>query len=234
MQAQQYDPGENGKTEAWVIIDAQPESCLYVGLKDGVDRPTLAQSLAEGTVERCLHRITVERGDCVFIPAGTVHAIGEGVLLAEVQQSSDLTFRLYDWGRLGSDGKPRRLHVEDALACIDFERGPVTPETPQTVANIPGSSGIAANTQSDGFCRLEQLVQSSHFAIRRHTADTRFALPEDGRFHVLMTFDGKADLQCGPDRCEVQTGATWLIPADRPNLDVLPHNQVVLLDAYLV
>ena len=118
--ARDFDPTENGKTEAWVIVVAEPGSRLYAGLKDGVDAATLRQSLADGRIEDCLHSFEVAAGDCVFIPAGTVHAIAEGILLAEVQQSSDLTFRLYDWGRLGADGQPRELHIEESFRCIDF------------------------------------------------------------------------------------------------------------------
>jgi len=102
-QARRFVPGECGKTEAWVILAADPGSCIYAGLKAGVDERALREALAQGTVEQRLHRLTVVAGDCLYIPAGTVHAIGEGILLAEVQQSSDLTFRLFDWNRVGPD-----------------------------------------------------------------------------------------------------------------------------------
>ncbi|MBS0265706.1 MAG: class I mannose-6-phosphate isomerase, partial [Planctomycetes bacterium] len=115
-QAHAFLPWERGKTEAWVILSADPGSCVYAGLKSGVTRESLMQALQAGSVEECLHKLPVAPGDCIFVPAGTVHAIGEGIVLAEVQQSSNLTFRLFDWNRLGQDGRPRQLHIEESLA----------------------------------------------------------------------------------------------------------------------
>lgn len=120
-------PGELGKTEAWIVLDAAPEGRVYAGLKPGVDRAELERALDAGTVADCLHGFAPRPGDCVFLPAGTVHAVGGGVLMAEVQQSSDATFRLFDWNRVGADGRPRPLHRREALASIDWARGPVEP-----------------------------------------------------------------------------------------------------------
>src|SRR5207244_1090788 len=117
--------GDCGKTEAWVILHADPGSALYTGLKPGVDRPGLEIALRNGTVESALHRVEPRQGDCFFIPGGTVHAIGGGIVLAEIQQTSDATFRLYDWKRVDSNGRPRPLHLDQAMQCIDFDAGPV-------------------------------------------------------------------------------------------------------------
>ncbi len=165
VQARFFDPNENGKTEAWVILDAKPDSRIYAGLKRSLDPFRLQRHLAAGTVEECLHSYAVRAGDCVFIPAGTVHAIGEGILLAEVQQSSDLTFRLHDWGRLGMDGQPRPLHVEESLACIDFDRGPVDP--------------VVSRLQNGA---TEELVSSEFFTLRRHTTHDSFCSPTTTAF----------------------------------------------------
>ena len=154
QQAAAAIPGERGKTEAWVILEAEPQACVFAGLKPGVDRPALAQAVAAGTVEECLHRVAVKPGDCIFIPAGTVHALGEGVLLAEVQQSSDITYRLHDWNRLGPDGRPRPLHIEASLECTDFSRGPVDPQVPQP---LPPWGPIAR----------ERLVHADYFILDR-------------------------------------------------------------------
>src|SRR5262249_19325002 len=120
-------PGEGGKTEAWFVLAAAPESKIYAGLLPGVDEPALRKALATGTVADCLHQFRPRPGDCLFLPAGTVHAVGGGVLLAEVQQTSDATFRLFDWNRVDAQGRPRSLHVEQALACINWRQGPVLP-----------------------------------------------------------------------------------------------------------
>src|SRR5947209_335681 len=120
-------PGEGGKTEAWFVLDVAPGGRIYAGLLPGVDERRLREALAAGAVADCLHAFEPRPGDCVFLPAGTVHAVGGGVLMAEVQQTSDATFRLFDWDRCDSQGKRRTLHVKEALACIDWTRGPVTP-----------------------------------------------------------------------------------------------------------
>jgi mannose-6-phosphate isomerase len=218
-QAKTIDAHENGKTEAWVIVDAAPGSCLYAGLKSGIDHKLLAESLAQGTVEECLHRFHVSQGDCVYIPAGTVHAISEGILLAEIQQSSDLTFRLCDWGRVGSDGNPRPLHVEQALNCIDFDRGPVDPLVPNII--------------SRGRHTVEELVRCEFFVIRRHTTEEPFTIATDNRFHILTLLGGCAELVCGDDRREFAMGRTILLPASAADARLMPTGEIILLETFL-
>src|SRR5262249_28961480 len=104
-------PGELAKTEAWYVLDAAPNSRIYAGLKPGVGPGEFGRRLAAGTVTDCLHSFQPQPGELVFVPAGTVHAVGGGVLLAEIQQTSDVTFRLFDWNRHDSSGKPRPLHI---------------------------------------------------------------------------------------------------------------------------
>src|SRR5205823_6771964 len=122
------------KTEAWVVLAADPGSKIYAGLMPGVDRQTLESAFASGVaaaIEECLHEFEPRAGDCVLIEAGTVHALGAGLLVAEIQQASDTTYRLYDWGRLGADGEPRQLHIEQGLAATDFSAVEVAPIQPQ-------------------------------------------------------------------------------------------------------
>ena len=104
---------------------------LYVGFKPGFDKAAVERELRRGTLELCLHRLEPDVAECVFLPAGVVHAIGGGLLIAEIQQSSDVTYRLFDWNRLGPDGEPRQLHIDEALACIDFNYGPGGPQIPK-------------------------------------------------------------------------------------------------------
>ncbi len=220
-QAARYQPGENGKTEAWVILTAEPGSRLYTGLKTGVDRETLLAAINNGTLEDCLHSITVSAGDCVFLPAGTVHAIGEGILLAEIQQSSNLTFRLYDWGRVGADGQPRLLHIQEALACIDFDRGPVSPVTPTILSGAESKS--------------ERLVQCPYFEIQRHTSSTPFRLAPRETFQVVMMLRGAADISTQSERAAVSRGGTILIPACETEVAITPTGpeNVILLEAFV-
>jgi mannose-6-phosphate isomerase len=217
--ARRFDPSENGKTEAWVILDAAPGSMLWVGLQPGVGKDELREALRNGCVERCLHALSVRPGDCIFVPAGTVHAIGEGVLLAEIQQSSNLTFRLYDWGRLGADGQPRPLHIDEALDCIDFTRGPVGPVQPRRV-------GSGAETS-------EELVRCEQFVIRRHAVQRAFEIEDDDRFHVFVTLAGQFDLEVAGDSLRMPRGTTVLAPAERHHIRLAPGRHSVLLEAFL-
>ncbi len=119
--------GARPKTEAWYIIDREPGASLYVGLIPGVDKQTFASAIMSGEVDALLNEVPVEPGDLIYLPSGTIHAIGEGILLAEVQQSSNTTYRVFDWNRLGLDGNPRDLHVGQALESIHFNESGIPP-----------------------------------------------------------------------------------------------------------
>jgi mannose-6-phosphate isomerase len=112
--------GGEPKTEAWFIADAAPGAELYVGLKRGMTRAGFEQKIRDGSVAECFHRLPVKAGDAMFLPSGRVHAIGAGLVIFEIQQNSDTTYRVFDWNRVGLDGKPRELHVAESLASIDF------------------------------------------------------------------------------------------------------------------
>ena len=219
-QARRFDPHENGKTESWVIIDALPGSRLYAGLKPGVDAEQLRQAAGDGTVETLLHSFEVTPGECVFIPAGTVHAIGEGILLAEVQQMSNLTFRLYDWGRLGSDGQPRPLHVEESIACTDFRRGPVHPVRPRRIEHRHGVT--------------DELVNCDYFVMRRHVLERDHRLPPADHFRILTVLKGTGDLTWGGNEAmRFPLGRTALVPAASPEVTVHPLEEMTVLEACL-
>jgi len=217
-QAPRFVPNERGKTEAWVILAADPGSCVYAGLKPGVDETVLREALSKANVEECLHRVEVAVGDCLFIPAGTVHAIGEGILLAEVQQSSDLTFRLFDWNRLGADGKPRDLHVEQSLACIDFSRGAVNPSAP----------AIARNAGA----QVEELVRCPFFVIHRHTLSEPRTIIADDRCHILMALSGMIECQGREGSQSVDVGETVLVPAAALPVRLIPRLPAVVLEVF--
>ena len=218
--AKTYDPTENGKTEAWVILDADPGACLYAGLNDGVGPDELRTASENGTVEILLHRFEVSAGDCVFIPAGTVHAIGAGVLLAEIQQSSDLTFRLYDWGYVDPSCNPRQIHLDESIACTDFSRGPVDAVTPEP---LPGPSA-----------KSERLVAGDFFVIDRHGGSVSFTVETGDRFRVLMAAAGSATLTGDFADIPLALGETVLVPAACPSVTVEPGGDgVTVLDSYL-
>jgi mannose-6-phosphate isomerase len=112
--------GGEPKTEMWFIAHAEPGACLFIGVKEGVDRAAFERALEAGTVADVVNRLPVRTGDSIFIPSGRLHAIGAGLVIFEIQQNSDTTYRVFDWNRMGLDGKPRALHIAESLACIDF------------------------------------------------------------------------------------------------------------------
>src|SRR5262249_33622319 len=130
-QAAEQEPPDLGKTEAWVVLAAEPGSKIYAGVRPGIDQTDLARAIEEGTSDAGLHQFEPRVGDCVFLEARTVHALGAGLLIAEIQQASDTTYRLFDWNRRDRDGQQRQLHIAESLATIDFARGPVGPQRPR-------------------------------------------------------------------------------------------------------
>jgi mannose-6-phosphate isomerase len=220
-QAREFDLRENGKTEAWIVLDARPDSPLFVGLKPGVAYADLKKSIAHGAVESCLHSFVPAVGDCIYVPAGTVHAIGEGILIAEVQQPSDLTFRLYDWGRVGADGKPRDVHVEQSLRCTDFEAGPGSPVRP---VSLPSSSGTVLS---------EELVRCPYFVMRRHTLTGPFAFALDSQCRMVSVLDGRGELNWEGGSVSLQRGDTFVLPAAAPGTQLAPSPSATILETTL-
>lgn len=215
-QAAGLDPPDLGKTEAWVVLAAEPGSRIYAGLKRGFDRRALERELHRGTCELCLHQFEPRAGDCVFLPAGTVHALGAGLLIAEVQQSSDTTYRLFDWNRVGTDGRPRALHIEQALDVIDFRRGPVDPVRPAS------ESGIA------------RLVACDKFIMDRIEMRAARMVGESARCHILLVLEGEVRVAGDPSQQALKAGETVLLPASVGPVEVSPCSpSASILDVYL-
>jgi len=210
--------GDNGKTEAWVIVHAEPDSLIYAGLRPGVSRERFAKALAAGGVEPLLHRFPARAGDCVFIPAGTVHAIGAGVVLAEVQQSSDTTFRVHDWDRLGPDGRGRTLHHAEALESTDFDAGPVEPVRPAPAAFEGGTR--------------EELVRCRYFHLDRLRIDGPATVGGVGHFTIAVGLGGGATVEDPGGVAEpvpVGLGRTALLPASVGPCRVVPEGTGAVL-----
>ncbi len=190
-----------GKTESWVVLHAEPGAEIFAGLKSGVTREELIAHSRAGTIADCLHRLTPRAGDCLHIPAGTVHAIGGGVVVAEIQQTSDATFRLFDWNRVDSRGNSRALHIDQALEAIDFNRGPIVPQIPET-----------ASDQAAAPCEL--LIQSPYYQLQRVTLAEPWTADIQG-MEVWMSLRGQARVTvAGSNRSRTfRTGETLLVPA---------------------
>lgn len=164
------DLGGEPKTEVWYIAHAGPGAELYVGVKEGVTEGAFRQALGNGTVEELIHAIPVKTGDHIFIPSGRLHAIGAGLLIYEIQQNSDTTYRVFDWNRIGLDGVPRDLHIEESLRCIDF--GDVEPQMDSAVGNL--------------ICECE------HFRLEKHALGPGESVSRatGGRFSILTIISG--------------------------------------------
>jgi mannose-6-phosphate isomerase len=220
--AQKMTPPDLGKTEAWYIIAAEPGAVLYAGLKAGVGKKELASAIASGRVEDCLHKIEPQAGDCVFIPAGTVHALGAGLLVAEIQQASNTTFRLFDWNRVDADGKPRTLHIESSLAVIDYSSGPRPLQIPQPTSQP----------------QRERLVACEKFILDRITPPSPSSsgcstLCGDGKFHLLTAPHGSVQFEVNGETVSLQAGESVMAPASLPAIQATVQGAGVLLDMYL-
>lgn len=206
-----------GKAEAWVVLEAAPEAMIYAGLQPGVDEQVLRKAVATGEMAHVLHGYAVRKGDCVFLRPGTVHALGAGLLVAEVQQPNDVTYRLYDWGRVGPDGKPRELHLEQSIEATNFDFGPVAPVTPLLL---------------DGGLR-EGLVRSPYFHVDRAVGPTLLKLEPADRSSVLMCIEGVASAASAGATWNLRRGDTLVLPADREAIEIDIPERSAVLEAYL-
>ncbi len=205
-----------GKTEAWVVLHAEPGSRIYTGLTRRAGRPELEAALTSGQVEQVLHSFEPHVGDCVFLPAGTVHALGAGIVVFEVQQTSDTTYRLHDWNRVDArTGQPRELHVESALACTDFDAGPRRPAWPALETSAP--------------VRVERLVRCPYFELRRVTGGRPFVAGGDGRCTILVGVEGTAVVRWRGDTMPLRPGGVLLCPAAVGACEVVPDGPVTAL-----
>jgi mannose-6-phosphate isomerase len=217
-QAAQLGPNKFGKTEAWVVLDACREtSRLYAGFAEGATADAFRNALVAKTTPEMLHSFVPQIGDCVFLEAGTVHAIGRNLLLFEVQQTSDITYRLYDWDRVDAKtGQPRELHVEQALACADFGSGPRWPVRPAVAV----SNGV----------RREGLVSCRYFTLERLTASVPFLAGTGGVCRAFVCVKGSGEIENRGARFAFRTGDVYLVPAECGACVVLPGEEVTLLE----
>ena len=194
---------ENGKTEAWLILDAAPGARLVYGVNRAVTREAFSESIENKQVEDLLNFVPVKKGDVVFIPSGMLHAIGAGILLAEVQQSSNTTYRVYDYDRPGKDGKPRELHVEKAADVVDL--------------TVPAGSFAPAGTPEHiGGAEKTYLTGCEYFRMTGIRLDGAYADEADEMSFVsLLVLEGEGALTCGTQRLLLKKGSSVFIPAGK-------------------
>lgn len=215
--ASKYENGDSGKTEMWYIIDAKPGAKLVCGLKEGTTKDKFKKLLQEERLEECLKEIEVEPGDVVYIPSGMVHAIGEGILICEIQQNSDLTYRVYDYNRVDELGRKRELHIKKALDVINFNL--------KTDKIIPEFKEIQGG-------RISSVVKSPYFQVSIIEINEQINIDTEGKFNTLTAVNGNCTIEYNYDEViELKAGETILIPASIPSYAI--KGKCKVLRAYI-
>jgi mannose-6-phosphate isomerase len=203
--------GGEPKTEMWYIADAKPGAELYVGLKRGVTRKEFEQKVKSGEVADCFHRVNVKAGDVMFLPSGRVHAIGAGLVIFEIQQNSDTTYRVFDWNRVGLDGKPRELHIRESLASIDFHD--FEPEL------IPATTEPLA---------ARVLVKSPLFNVTALSVEGSMPL-FFGDLRIIGVTHGRMIVTDGSHTVELNAGNFCMVPANLKRAEARIDSKTTLL-----
>jgi mannose-6-phosphate isomerase len=207
--------GGEPKTEMWFIADAAPGAELFVGLKRGVTRPEFEKKIRSGEVADCLHRIPVRAGDAMFLPSGRVHAIGAGLVIFEIQQNSDTTYRVFDWNRVGLDGQPRELRVAESLASIDF-----SDFEPALVQGKFAGKEI----------RTRPLVTDPLFDVEAGEMKNGARLNLKSRkLQIISAVRGRLEIKCGSTSVNLVAGQFCLLPASLEQTEILAKSGAVLL-----
>ena len=209
--------GETPKTEAWVVLEAGKQSRIYAGLKPDTTEADLQRALTNGTVADHLACLTPKPGDAIFLRAGTVHSLGGDLVVFEIQQNSDVTFRLYDWDHIDpKTGKPRALQVDKAMACIDFAEGPVSRVMPDVETTTP--------------VEHERLFHCEHFWLWRLRGQSPFTVGKADLPRVLVCIEGEGQVEHGDATFAVGKGDVFLLPAAIGTCVFRPRVAVNLLE----
>ena len=209
--------GFHGKTEAWYILHAAPGADLIHGLAQAASRDQLAAALADGSLLSLLRRVPARAGYTIFVPAGTIHAINAGIMLFEIQQKSDLTYRVYDYDRHDAQGRPRELHIERALDVTHYDAAPPAVVEPQRLDDT-----------------RTLLVSCPYFAMERLDLAAPLATTTDpGSFEILTTIDGLANLAWAGGQQRLARGESIVLPASLGAYRLAPDSSATLLRCYV-
>jgi mannose-6-phosphate isomerase len=212
--------GGRGKTEMWHILSAQPGAELLLGLKHGVNRAQFLDALAKNTIEDLFIHQPVHPGETYFVPAGTQHAIGPGMILCEVQEYSDLTYRVYDFGRINASGKTRELHLDKALEVTNFE-GTRAGKVPPLGLHSPDA-------------KICLLAACQFFATERWDCDRTTAIESDPKqFQLAIILQGSGKFYEDGVSMAYRAGQAWFLPASLPSIYLQPDEQTSLLRVYV-
>ncbi len=193
--------GGYGKTEMWYVVDCEPGAKLYCGFSRSISKEQFEELIAKGTLESALNEVPVKKGDVFFIKAGTIHAIGAGILIAEIQQNSNTTYRVYDYGRVGADGKPRELHIQKALDVTITQAAP------------PIGSAEKEYQVLDG-CQKRCLSRCDYFTVHEYLITKQASLNADkSSFHSLLCIEGEGMVENGGQVVRISRGDSLFVPA---------------------
>lgn len=208
----------NGKTEMWYIIEAEPDAFIISGFNKDVSKEEYLHHLQNNTLETITTKVVTNANDVFYIPAGRIHAIGKGILLAEIQQTSDITYRIYDWNRVDKNGNPRELHTDLALDAIDFSSTKDPKTTYQSVVNKP-----------------TQLIHCPYFTTNllhlTHPIEREYLLIDS--FKILMCIHGEGFIEFQQQQYPFFQGTTYLIPAALELVNIIPNKECKLLEIYI-
>lgn len=217
-----HEQGDRGKTEMWYILQARPGAQIIYGLRPGVTRESFRAALEAGRLETCMHYLAVQPGDAILLRAGSLHALLSGVVAVEIQQNSDLTYRVYDWNRVGVDGRPRPLHIEKALDVIDFALIEPGPYIPRIVEERPGIH--------------RSIISQSHvFVVEKIELASGVSI--DGRcvgetFEIWGCLDGECEVQWAGDPVVLPAIRFTLLPARLDTFRITARTDTTLLRTY--
>ena len=217
--ALEHEGNELGKTEMWVVMDAKPGAKLQIGVKEGTTPELFRKGIETGNLEPYLHYIPVQAGDHVCVPAGTLHAIMDGIMIAEIQQNSNTTYRVYDWNRVGADGNPRPLHVDKALDVIDFDK---------TEPSICPPSPIA----EEGGVTRSLLCQNEYFVTERVAIEAGSTFHGECSGRSLEIWGGLEGAVKVND-VELTAVQFTLLPAALGNFEITAQSKATLLRTYV-
>ncbi|MFC1498453.1 type I phosphomannose isomerase catalytic subunit [Verrucomicrobiota bacterium] len=202
--------GGEAKTEMWYVLESEPGSKVFAGLKSGTNRESFETALKEKRLEEVLCEIHTKPEEAIFVPGGRVHAIAEGCLLLEIQQNSNTTYRVYDWGRMGKDGKPRELHINQAFQVINWKDYCPEPVKPKKISGNNGNS-------------YSEIINCPYFnATRIDLSNPENAENNGQSFHILFAVSGKTIIEGGENTVEAAAGTSCLIPAKLKNYTLKP------------
>lgn len=207
-----------GKTEMWYVLGGEKEAALISGFVPGADKEMYLQHLATGTLEQIMAKFSVEKGDVFFIPAGRVHAIGRGCLIAEIQQTSDITYRLFDFNRLDDKGNPRELHTELALDAIDFAHVSDAKAHPVASENVPCEL-VSCNYFTTNLIKMTDMMERDYYHL--------------DSFVIYMCVEGSVEIRYAGGSEMMAKGDTVLLPALLSNVTLVPQRSSEILEIYI-